>query len=323
MLLVTTTINIIGYVGTYLAIKFGSTVWIVWFAFYLFTRLIAGIGGAWFGVVQAYISDISSPADRAKNMGMMGAAFGMAFLIGPAIGGILSSIIGIEWLLIVSTLIIVANLLWIIYGLPEPKHHVAEMQEPDMKEWNINREAYFLLFISLMASIGFSAIQWWSSQYTADRFAFDPAMIGYSMASVGITSIIYQGFLIKHIRKIFTESQMIKVWLFLLTIGLSIYAWNPYPWFVFIIVILFPIGMWSIGPAIAALLSKDAGKHAGRVMGMNTSVTWVGGIIGPMLVGWLYALHIELPFWVSAWVFLFLLITTFIYFSSHQKINNS
>lgn len=64
-----------------------------------------------------------------------------------------------------------------------------------------------------------------------------------------------------------------------MTLGLTLYAWNPYPMFIFIIVILFPLGMGSFNPSVAALLSKDAGKHAGRVMGLNTSMAGIGGII--------------------------------------------
>ena len=71
MLLVTTTINILGYFATYLALKLGSTVGITGFALYLAARFVAGIGGSGFGVVQAYISDISIGAEKTKNMGMM------------------------------------------------------------------------------------------------------------------------------------------------------------------------------------------------------------------------------------------------------------
>jgi MFS transporter, DHA1 family, tetracycline resistance protein len=314
LLLATTTINIIWYLATYFALKLGNTVGISGFLIYLGARFVAGIWGSGFWVVQAYISDISSGADRTKNMGMMGAAFGMAFLIGPALWGILAKTIGIEGLLLVSTAIIVANLFWIIYGLPEPKEHVSEMKTVDTTEWKMTNEIYFLLALSLFATIGFTAIQWGSSQYTTDRFDFDTAMIGYSMGVVGITSIIYQGFLVRFVRKWLIETQMMKLWLFLVTIGLILYAWNPYPMWIFIIVILFPLGMGSFNPSVAALLSKDAGKHAGRVMGLNTSMAGVGGIIGPILIGWLYAINISLPFWVSAGLFGVLFLSTLFYF---------
>lgn len=318
LLLATTTINIIGYIATYFALKLGHTVGISGFLIYLAARFVAWIWGSGFGVVQAYISDISSWPDRTKNMGMMGAAFGMAFLIGPALWGILAKSIGIEGLLLVSTGIIVLNLFWIIYGLPEPKEHISEMKTEEVAEWKMTSEIYFLLAISLFATIGFSAIQWGSSQYTADRFHFDTAMIGYSMGVVGITSIVYQGFLVRFVRKWLIETQMMKLWLFLVTLGLTLYAWNPYPILIFIIVILFPLGMGSFGPSVAALLSKDAGKHAGRVMGLNTSMAGIGGIVWPILIGWLYAFDISLPFWVSAGLFGILFLSTVVYFGKQK-----
>ena len=90
---------------------------------------------------------------------------------------------------------------------------------------------------------------------------------------------------------------------------------NPYAIMVYFIGILFPLGMGSFNPSVAALLSKDAGKHAGRVMGMNTSVAGVGGILGPIIVGWLYTVHIELPFWASASLFGILFVACTLYFS--------
>ncbi|GAB0174735.1 MAG: tetracycline resistance MFS efflux pump [Candidatus Altimarinota bacterium] len=319
MLIVTSSINIIGYLATYFALKLGSTVGFTGFLLYLGARFVAGIGGAGFGVVQAYISDISMGAEKTKNMGMMGAAFGMAFLIGPAIGGILAKYIGIEGLLLVSTVIIIANLLWIIYGLPEPREHISEMSDVDILEWRMTGEIYFLLALSLLATIGFSAMQGGSSQFTTDKFGFDSQMIGYSMAVVGITSIIYQGFLVRFVRRIFDEKQMIQIGFFILTVGFVLYAINPYAILVYFIGILFPLGMGSFGPSVAALLSKDAGKHAGRVMGMNTSVSGIGGILGPIIVGVLYAIHIELPYWVSAGLFGFLFFACLFYFSFYQS----
>jgi hypothetical protein len=89
------------------------------------------------------------------------------------------------------------------------------------------------------------------------------------MAMVGITSIVYQGFLVKYVRAILDEPRMMVMGLTLLVIGLSLYAWNPIGWLVFPIVILFPLGMGSIMPSLSALLARDAGKHSSRATGQN------------------------------------------------------
>ncbi len=313
MLIVTSGFNLLGYIATLIALNIGSTVGIMWFALYLSARVIAGIWGAWFWVVQAYISDISSPETKTKNMGMMGAAFGTAFLIWPAIGGILASLWWTNGILYVSIAIITINFLWIIFGLPEPKHHINEMESADLKEWSMTHDIYVLLFLSLGATIGFSVIQSGSGQFYTDKFDFDAKLIGYTMTMFGLISIIYQWFLVKYVRKYLNEQRMMQVWLLFLTFWMILLALNQTAFLVFFIIILFPLGMGSFGPSLASLLSQDAGKHAGRVMGMNTSATGIGGIIWPILTGWLYASDITLPFWASAWLFFFLFIVSVMY----------
>jgi MFS transporter, DHA1 family, tetracycline resistance protein len=321
ILLLTTAINIVWYILTYLALHTQHNIATFWFGLYLFARFISGVAGAGFWVVQAYISDISTAETRAKNMGLMWAAFGSAFLIGPALWGVLATFFGIEGILILSTILITANLIWIYFWLPETKKHVHEIQE-EKKDFHYTSKILFFLGISLATTIGFSVIQSGSSQYTTDRFWFDADMIGYSLAVVGVTSIVFQGFLIKYVRKYLTEVQMILVWLVLVTLGMFFYSINQLWFLVFFIVILFPLGMWLFNPVLASQLAKTSPQHVGKVMGLNTSMTGVGGIVGPLLVGWLYAIHITLPFWSSMLLFAFLSAITYIYFSFFEKKNS-
>lgn len=167
-------------------------------------------------------------------------------------------------------------------------------------------------------TIGFSVIQSGSSQYTADRFGFSADMIGYSLTVVGITSILFQGFLIKYVRKWLTEVQMITTGFAILTLGMFLYAINPFALLVFFIVILFPLGMGMSNPSLASQLSQASPYYSGKVMGLNTSATGVGGIIGPLLVGWLYTLHISFPFWASMGLFAVLTLVTLVYFQQHK-----
>lgn len=173
-------------------------------------------------------------------MGLMGAAFGSAFLIGPALGGVLAGFFGIEGILVLSTILITANLVWIYVGLPEPAKHTQQMHT-EIKDFHYSSKIIFFLGLSLLATIGFSVIQSGSSQYTTDRFGFDADMIGYSLAVVGITSIVFQGFLIKYVRKYLSEVQMIVTGLFIVTVGMLLYSLNPLGVLVFFIVILFPL----------------------------------------------------------------------------------
>lgn len=319
MLIVTSIFNLLGYIFSLMALSMGNPSATLVFGFYLVARFIAGIGGSWFAVVQAYISDISSSEEKTKNMGLIGAAFGTAFLIGPAIGGILANVAGLSGIFIISIVIITINLLWIIFWLPEPGKHVSEMKEVDSHDWKISGEIYFLLAIWLGAGIGFSIMQSGSGQYFTDRFWFNADTRWYTMTIVWLVSIIFQGFLVRYVRKVLNEPQMIQVWLFFLIFGMFFLAWNTIPLLVFFILILFPLGMGSFWPSVTALLAKDAGKHAGRIMGINTSMNGIWGIVWPIFTGWMYAGHATLPFWCWAALFLVLFVSTLVFFQTNHS----
>lgn len=188
------------------------------FIFFLVARFVGGLGGSGFGVIQAYISDISSPAEKTKNMGLMGAAFGMAFLIGPALGGILSQIASIHAILILCIIVISANVLSIFLRLQEPKKHV-HLEEIHITDFRFSHTIMLILGLSFGSTLAFSAIQSMSSQFYSDRFHFSATQIGYTMAVVGMIAVIYQGWLVKYIRARFDEITMIRFAFFILTIG--------------------------------------------------------------------------------------------------------
>lgn len=116
-------------------------------------------------------------------MGMMGAAFGFAFLIGPAIGGILASLTNIHVVIGLCIVVITINVISIWVFLQEPKKHI-HTENIDFIHFHFSRIVILLLFLSFGAVLGFSAIQSMSTQFYTDRFAFSPKEIGYTMAMV-------------------------------------------------------------------------------------------------------------------------------------------
>lgn len=312
LLIVTSWLNLLGYIVLYLSLSQDilpletSTLFIVFIA----ARFISGLGGAGFWVVQAYISDISKPTEKTKNMGFIGAAFGLAFLIGPAIGGLLSKW-GIEYVIIGCILAIAVNFLMIIFRLGEPEKHIAEMNTEHVP-FHFSKEVILLLVLSFWGTLAFSSIQSGSSQYYADVFAFNADMIGYTLSLVGLIAIIYQGGLVKYVRAYFTEKQMIRVALFLMVVSLSLFAMNRSVFWLFWIIPLFPLAMGSFQPSISSLIANKAGKEVGKVMGYNTSIVSVASIIWPFMVGILYSMGQSYPFYASAGIaFLLFLLAVF------------
>jgi MFS family permease len=273
------------------------------FIVFLLSRFVGGLGGAGFWVIQAYISDISSPEEKTKRMGMMGAAFGFAFLIGPAIGGIIAGYTNIHVVIWLCILVILINVISIWVVLQEPKKLV-HLEGIHLQDFHFSKTVMTLLFLSFWAILGFSAIQSMSTQFYTDRFHFTVSQIGYTMAVVGLVSVVYQWFLVKHIRKHFHEERMIQIAFVLLTIGFVGFSLNMNPVYIYGWLILFPLGMGSFQPGIGSLLSNRAGKEVGKVMGYNTSIQSIGQILGPIMAGILYITPGSgLPFLVSAGIF--------------------
>lgn len=132
------------------------------------------------------------------------------------------------------------------------------------------------------------------------------------MAMVGIVSIVYQGAVVKHLRKYFNEMTMIRFAFFILTIGFIGFGLNHNPYYLFAWIALFPIGMGSFNPSIGSLLAQNAGKEMGKVMGYNTSIQSIGQIFGPIIAGMLYVVPGSgVPFLSSAAIFSLLFVLAF------------
>ncbi|MBX9809075.1 MFS transporter [Candidatus Gracilibacteria bacterium] len=302
LLSVTTAINLIGYSILWLSLStniISNEIGIL-FIIFLIARFISGLGGAGLGVAQAYISDISTKETKTKNMGMIGAAFGFAFLVGPAIGGVLSRW-GIEYVILGCIAAIFINLILIITVLKEPQKHIQEMHS-DHVPFHFSKTIITLFIISFGGTLAFSSVQSGSGQFYKDVFHFSANQIGYTLSLVGLIAIIYQGGLIKYVRKYLPEIQMIRVSLLLMSISILLFALNRNTYFIFFIISIFPIAMGTFQPAINSIIAEKAGKEVGKIMGYNTSVISIAGIIGPFLVGTLYAFSYSLPFIVSSGV---------------------
>lgn len=302
LLSVTTAINLIWYSILWLSLStniISNEIWIL-FIIFLIARFISGLGWAGLGVAQAYISDISTKETKTKNMGMIGAAFGFAFLVWPAIGGVLSRW-GIEYVILWCIAAIFINLILIITVLKEPQKHIQEMHS-DHVPFHFSKTIITLFIISFGWTLAFSSVQSGSWQFYKDVFHFSANQIWYTLSLVWLIAIIYQGWLIKYVRKYLPEIQMIRVSLLLMSISILLFALNRNTYFIFFIISIFPIAMGTFQPAINSIIAEKAWKEVGKIMWYNTSVISIAGIIGPFLVWTLYAFSYSLPFIVSSGV---------------------
>jgi MFS transporter, DHA1 family, tetracycline resistance protein len=259
-------------------------------------RLIAGVMGASITTATAYIADISTPEKRAQNFGLIGAAFGLGFIIGPVIGG-LSAKWGANVPFLVAAALTLLNLLYGYFVLPE-----SLLKENRRKfEWKRANPIGSLkhlrkypvvsgLIVSLvLIYIASHAVQSNWSYYTIYKFNWDAQMVGYSLAFVGILVSLVQGYLIRVINPKLGQNKSIYLGLFLYALGLVLFglAWKEWMMFVFLI----PYCLGGIaGPALQGLISNQVPPtEQGELQGALTSLISLTSIIGPLVMTNLFA----------------------------------
>jgi len=259
-------------------------------------RLLAGITGASFSTASAYIADISPPEKRAQNFGLIGAAFGMGFIIGPAIGGLLGEI-GSRVPFFAAAGLSFVNWLYGYFVLPEslPK----EKRRPF--EWKRANPIGALLALKkypltygLIASliciyIGSHAVQSNWSYFTMGTFGWSEKAVGFSLAFVGLMVGLVQGGLIRYTIPKIGQKKSVYYGLGLYTVGLILFGVASQGWMMYIFLIPYCLG--GIGmPALQGIISAQVpSNEQGELQGAMTSLISITSIIGPPLMTNTYA----------------------------------
>lgn len=254
-------------------------------------RIIAGIAGGSFTTASAYIADISTPEKRAQNFGMVGAAFGVGFIIGPMLGGILGHY-GVRIPFFVAAGLALVNWLYGYFVLPESLSHdhrrVFEWKRANPLGTLINMKRHkelTILFISVfLLNIASHAVQSTWTFYTMEKFNWDTRMVGYSLAFVGLMVGLVQGVLIRIIIPKIGQKRSIYIGFCMNFIGLNLFAFATQGWMLFPFLILYSLGAIA-GPAIQSIISGHVSPgEQGELQGALTSLISLGAIIGPLIM---------------------------------------
>jgi DHA1 family tetracycline resistance protein-like MFS transporter len=266
-----------------------TTLWMLFIG-----RIFDGITGGNISTAQAYIADVTNKENRAKGMGMIGAAFGLGFIFGPAIGGILSKFGTHVPFFFVSGLAL-ANAIALYFVLPESRKFdpdiVPERRRSrfaDIAESIKDSRFRIVTFIYFLAIVAFSIMTTVFVQYTAFRFGYTPEQNGYLFAFVGILAVILQGGIFARLVKAFGEEKLVITGCLLLA-G-SFFA-VPYvgPAAGGLTALLVGIAFFSIGnslssPALTSIASKEAlDEDQGKILGIMQSAASLARAIGPAL----------------------------------------
>ncbi|HEX5170905.1 MAG TPA: TCR/Tet family MFS transporter [Cyclobacteriaceae bacterium] len=282
--------SLFGFGVDYLFLAFAPTIG------WLFVgRILAGLLGASFTTGGAYIADVSPPEKRAQNFGLIGAAFGLGFIIGPVLGGVLGQF-GSRIPFLAAAGLSLLNWLYGYFILPE------SLKPENRRKFDFRRANpvgslihlfKYPVIIGLVGSIflvyvaGYAVQGTWT-YYTMEKFQWNEAMVGYSLGFVGIVSAIVQGGLIRLIIPRFGPKKSLLFGLMLYAVGNVLFAFATKGWMMFLFTIPYCLGGITM-PSLQGIISTTVPPNEqGELQGAFTSLMSLASIIGPVIMTGLF-----------------------------------
>ena len=253
-------------------------------------RIVSGITGANFSAAAAYIADVSPPERRAANFGLIGAAFGIGFIFGPALGGWLGDY-GLRAPFIAAGILTLVNGLYGLFILPE------SLKPENRRSFSLSRSNPIGALLELRRHrlvLGLSVSYFISSLahqvypsiwvlYTGYRYGWDTKQTGLSLALVGLMAAIVQGGLARKLIPKWGERRSAIVGFAIMAIALTGYGLAPEGWIVYPLIVFGSLSGLAV-PAIQGMISRTVGDNEqGGIQGSLTSLQSVAGALGPLL----------------------------------------
>ena len=309
----------------YLALAFAPDVWTA-----IAIRLFTGLGAGNISTVQGYVADVTPPEQRAGRMGMIGAAFGLGFIVGPGLGGLLTQPqlghIGYQLPIFTASALAALAAIGVIVFLKESRAK-ADPAAPrpaflsGLKAARDNDVVSRVLIVTLIYMAGFSAMESVFGLWAESRYSWGAREVGLSFMIVGIVSTLNQGFFAGKLARRFGESRVLAVGMLLFGSSLVLQVLAPVAWFpatrlelgalsipivqgwvIPMVMALGACGMSMAMPNISAMISRASPPdRQGAMLGLNMASSSVARIFGPMIAGALFSgLGHDWPFLVGA-----------------------
>jgi MFS transporter, DHA1 family, tetracycline resistance protein len=304
-------ICLLGSAIGYLLFGIGGALWVLFLG-----RIIDGLTGGNFSILSAYIGDVTPPKERGRYFGMIGAVFGVGFIVGPAIGGFTSRI-SYQAPLYIAAGVTAATMLISYFALPESLRKENRASSIRLLDLNLVKQLgqafampqlRWLLLTAFCYALPFAVLQSNWAVLLIDSLGWTPDRISFMFLIVGGLDILMQGVLSGRLLKIFSETTVTIagfVFAILTYLLMGAVVFVPSPALVYGGIVLFGISSGLIEPALRGLISQAAGpREQGVVQGSSQSIQSLAMIVGPLVGAALYTrLGHASPYWAGALVF--------------------
>jgi DHA1 family tetracycline resistance protein-like MFS transporter len=274
-------------------------------------RFVAGAGAGNISTAQAYVADVTSPTERTRTFGLVGAAFGVGFLFGPALGGLLSHALDLRAPAFAAGGLVLLNLVLAFLYLPESLPPERRSHKPVISQLNpfgvlvtlLRRPSLRApLIATFLLNLAFTGLQTNFAVFARDRFGFGPLNVAQVFVVVSLVAILTQGLLVRTLSGRFADEPILHVGIALTVVAFAItgFAWDP-----LLIWIAFPIlavgsALWR-APLTSLITKLVEATEQGLVGGGSQAVQALGAIGGPIWAGFAYEdLGTAAPYWSGA-----------------------
>jgi MFS transporter, DHA1 family, tetracycline resistance protein len=263
-------------------------------------RILDGASGASVAVAQGAVADIAPPEQRARLMGMLGAAFGVGFVVGPALGG-LAALGGPHVPFYLAGTIAAVNAIAAIIRLPETKPDTSHITEKHQRGTALSPALKRFALVGFLSMLGFAGFEATFSIWGEKQFGFTEGSASIVFVFVGVTLVAVQGGLIGPLTQRLGSRKLLRIGLSLVAVGLLLLGLsNTWP-LLFVALFLLSLGQGMSGPSGSALVAELAPvERRGEAIGYQQSTAAFGRVVGPVMAGALFdQVGISAPFFVS------------------------
>lgn len=296
-------------------------------------RIISGISGASFTVASSYIADISDDSNRSKNFGVIGAGFGIGFILGPMVGGMIATH-GVQYPFLAAAVFNLINFVFGLFILPEslPADKRRAFDWSNLNPFSSLKMIFKIAEIRILVIVFFlinlagqTHPSIWTI-YSQHRYGWGAKEVGLSLAAVGVLSALSQGFLTGIFVKKWGETKVMMYGVFGEAIGFALFALATQSWMLYG-ALLVASPFWAAHPAIQSLISKNVeANKQGELQGSLMSLSSITSIINPLIMTSLFAATANTvpgsPYFLGSIMFLIAWILS-IYWKSGRQIVQS